>query len=374
MNQRAQSPLRVAPDETIAHKVPNEHVRLNSSIRRRTVLWIIGLALGLLISACLCLGMGPVAVAPATIVSIVTHRLGFPVEATWSDAEYSIVWNMRLPRVLLGIAVGAGLAISGAALQAMVRNILADPYILGISGGASTGAAGAILFGFASGAGQYALPLSAFIGALIASLTVFLLARANGHITSIKLLLAGIAVGYALSATTSFLIFASDNVEGSRSVMFWLLGSLALARWDAFLALVLVIVVTCGGLLLLWSRRIDAISIGDETAKALGVGPTATRIHVLVVVSLCTGAVVAAAGAIGFVGLVVPHMARRIVGASNARLLPVAALMGAVLLIWADALARILMQPRELPIGIITAMVGAPFLLLLIRRMYARYS
>ncbi len=135
---------------------------------------------------------------------------------------------------------------------------------------------------------------------------MFFLARANGHVTSIRLLLAGIAVGYALSATTSFLIFASDNAEGSRSVMFWLLGSLALARWDAFLMLVLAIALASTAFLVLWARRLDALSIGDDTARALGVPPMATRIQLLTVVSLCTGAVVAAAYAIGFVGLVVP--------------------------------------------------------------------
>ena len=347
---------------------------LPGSARRRAVLWSLGLAGLLLVSLALCVGIGPVTIPPSTVVSIIGHNLGLPLEQTWTASEESIIWEMRVPRVLLGLAVGAGLAICGAALQGMVRNILADPYILGISGGASTGAAAAILFGFAAGAGQYALPASAFLGALAASLLVFFLARANGQVTSIRLLLAGIAVGYALSATTSFLIFASDNAEGSRSVMFWLLGSLALARWDAFLMLVLAIALATTAFLVLWSRRLDALAIGDETARALGVPPVATRIQVLTAVSLCTGAVVAAAGAIGFVGLVVPHLARRLVGAAHARLIPVTAMLGAALLIWADAGARVLMQPRELPIGIITALVGAPFLLILIRRMYARMS
>lgn len=347
---------------------------LPRSARRRAVLWSLGLAGLLLVSLALCVGIGPVTIPPSTVVSIIGHNLGLPLEQTWTASEESIIWEMRVPRVLLGLAVGAGLAICGAALQGMVRNILADPYILGISGGASTGAAAAILFGFAAGAGQYALPASAFLGALAASLLVFFLARANGQVTSIRLLLAGIAVGYALSATTSFLIFASDNAEGSRSVMFWLLGSLALARWDAFLMLVLAIALATTAFLVLWSRRLDALAIGDETARALGVPPVATRIQVLTAVSLCTGAVVAAAGAIGFVGLVVPHLARRLVGAAHARLIPVTAMLGAALLIWADAGARVLMQPRELPIGIITALVGAPFLLILIRRMYARMS
>ena len=203
---------------------------------------------------------------------------------------------------------------------------------------------------------------------------MFVIARANGQVTSLRLLLAGVAVGYALSATTSFLIFASDDVEGSRTVMFWLLGSLSLARWDPFLLLVLVLVAGSAGLLMLWSRRLDVLAHGDETARSLGVRPNHARIQVLTVVSLSTGAMVAAAGAIGFVGLVVPHLGRRLVGAAHARLLPVVALLGAVLLIWADALSRVLMQPRELPIGIVTALVGAPFLLLLIRRMHSQNS
>lgn len=345
---------------------------LTGASRRRARRWTWGLILGLLVSAALCVGIGPVAVTPATVTRIIGAELGMPIAQTWSDAEAAIVWTMRAPRVLLGIAVGAALAICGAALQGMVRNILADPYILGISGGASTGAAAAILFGFAAGAGQYALPTAAFLGALTASLAVFFLARANGQVTSLRLLLAGIAVGYALSACTSFLIFASDDAEGSRTVMFWLLGTLSLARWDLFLWLCLALTITAAVLLCLWGRQLDTISIGDETARALGVSPLATRLKVLTLVSLCTGAAVSAAGAIGFVGLVVPHLGRRLVGAAHVRLIPVTALLGAILLIWADAGARVIMQPRELPIGIITALIGAPFLLLLIRRMYAR--
>lgn len=274
--------------------------------------------------------------------------------------------------MLLGLAVGAGLALCGAALQAMVRNVLADPYILGISGGASTGAAGAILFGLGAGVGEYALPLSAFLGALGASLLVFFIARAGGGITSLRLLLSGVAVGYALSAATSFLIFASDSAEGSRSVMFWLLGSLGLARWDGVLAIVLIVVAVTFGVFMLNGRLLDAIAAGDETALTLGVSPDRTRVGMLVIVALCMGSVVGASGAIGFVGLVIPHLARRLVGSMHSRMLPVAALLGAMFLIWADSLARTLMQPRELPIGILTALVGAPFLLILVRRMYAR--
>lgn len=343
--------------------------------RRRAALWTAGLGAGLLIAAVLAVGIGPVAIAPASVLRIVGHHL-LPGAGTpaWSAADEAIVWDVRVPRVLLGAAVGAGLALCGAALQALVRNVLADPYVLGISGGASTGAAGAILFGLGAGAGQYALPASAFLGALGAALLVLLIARSAGRVTSVRLLLSGVAVGYALSATTSFLIFASSSAEGSRSVMFWLLGSLGQARWDGLLAVVVAVVTGTLVSLLAWAKHLDALASGDETAHALGIAPGRTRVRLLVVVSLCTGVAVAAAGAIGFVGLVVPHLARRLVGAPHARMLPVAALLGAGFLVCADALARTVLQPRELPIGILTAIVGAPFLLVLVRRLHAGTS
>lgn len=347
-------------------------MQLTAGARRRARLWTVSLALVVAISAVLCVGIGPASVPPGTTAAVVAQQIGLIADAGATPAEMSIIANIRLPRVLLGLAVGAALAMSGAALQGMIRNMLADPYVLGISSGASTGAAGAILFGLGAGAGQYSLPVSAFLGAMGASLLVFWLGHAGGQSTSIRLLLAGIAVGYALSAVTNFLIFASDDAEGSRTVMFWLLGSLSLARWDGLLVTVVAGTAAGATILMLLSRRLDALAVGDETARALGVDPARTRLQLLAVVSVCTGVAVAGAGVIGFVGLVVPHLARRLVGTVHVRLLPVTALLGSGLLIWADSLSRVLMQPRELPIGIITALIGAPFLLLLIRRMYAR--
>lgn len=356
--------LRTAPAGMLGHA--------HRTRRLRATHWTIALAIAVVLSAVLGIGIGPVAISSETILQLLAHRaFGAPIDGS-PRSEETIIWNVRLPRVLLAIAVGAGLALCGAALQAMVRNVLADPYILGISGGASTGAAGAILFGLGAGAGQYALPGSAFLGALAASLLVFFVARTGGRMTSLRLLLSGVAVGYALSAATSFLIFASDSAEGSRSVMFWLLGSLSLARWDAVLGIALVVVFVTLAILLVNGRSLDAMTAGDETALTLGLSPDRTRVGMLVIVAVCTGSLVAAAGAIGFIGLVVPHLARRLVGSIHARMLPVAALLGALLLIWADALARTLMQPRELPIGILTAVIGAPFLLILVRRMHAR--
>lgn len=344
----------------------------HSAQRRRTALWITALTATLAVTLIVAVGLGAVPISPATVAGIIGHHLvGVPDGVTWTAPQDSIVWQVRLPRVLLGAAVGAGLAVCGVALQAMVRNMLADPYLLGVTSGASTGAAAAILFGFGAGFGENALSVSAFGGALGASFAVFLVARAGGRITSLRLLMSGVAVGYALYAATSFLIFASDSAEGARSVMFWLLGSLGLARWSVPLAVVVVVVCVTIVTMLVWSRRLDALAIGDETAHTLGVPPTRLRVQMLVVVSLCVGAVVAASGGIGFVGLVIPHVARRFVGAAHGRVIPVAALIGAIFLVWADVVARVALEPRELPIGIITALVGAPFLLLLVRRFHA---
>jgi iron complex transport system permease protein len=204
---------------------------------------------------------------------------------------------------------------------------------------------------------------------LIATGILFLLARVGGRITSIRLLLAGVTIGYVLSAATSFLIFASDAPEGARAVLFWLLGSLSLARWStAGIAAVIVIAVL--GALMLWARHFDALTIGDDTARALGVSPVRFRAQALAVVSLAVGAVVAVSGGIGFVGLIVPHIARLCVGGAHRRVYPVAALIGAILLVWADVCARTVFAPRELPLGIVTAVVGAPLLVILVRRFH----
>nr|WP_232820153.1 iron ABC transporter permease [Brachybacterium sp. YJGR34] len=340
--------------------------------RRRSRLILAGLGASLLLSVLLCLGIGPVPISPGSTLRILAEHLGAARSTPADPALDAIVWDVRVPRVLMGAAVGACLAISGAALQAIVRNLLADPYILGVSGGASTGAAAAILFGVGAVLGEYAQSVLAIVGALSAALLVVVISRANGRVTSLRLLLSGVAVGYALSATTSLLIFSSDSAEGSRSVMFWMLGSLSLARWNLFL---LIALLAAGlGTLLLTARShlLDALSGGDDLAHGLGISPDRARLGILVIVSVCTAAAVAGAGSIGFVGLVVPHLARRLVGARHHLAIPASALLGAVFLIWADVLARLAMAPRELPIGVITAAVGAPFLLVLIRRLHAR--
>ncbi|GAA1491231.1 iron ABC transporter permease [Brachybacterium sacelli] len=339
---------------------------------RRAAAVLVLLALVTALSLMICLGIGPVPIAPGATMQVIAQHLGFPVAGSADPSLDAIIWTVRLPRVLMGAAVGACLAICGAALQAMVRNMLADPYILGVSGGASTGAAAAILFGIGAALGQYAQSVLAFLGAMGAALLVFAIARTGGRVTSLRLLLSGVAVGYALTAATNLLIFSSDSAEGSRSVMFWMLGSLALAQWNAFLAIAVLAAGLGVAVMMLGARVLDALSAGDEIAHGLGISPDRARIGLLAVVSLCTAAAVAGAGSIGFVGLVIPHLARRLVGARHRVLIPASALLGALFLLWADALARVVMAPRELPIGVITAAIGAPFLLFLVRRLYAR--
>lgn len=313
---------------------------------------------------------GPVDISiPDSLRIIMYHLSGADLADGALLTQEAIVWEIRVPRVLLGVAVGAGLALAGVILQALVRNMLADPYVLGINSGASVGAAAAVLFGVGAGFGDFALQGSAFLGALAAALLVFFIARGAGRLTSTRLLMSGVAVGYALSAATSFLVFASDSAEGARSVMFWLLGSLGLAGWNVPLAVIIIVVSSIAVILMIWGRRLDALTAGDDTALTLGINPDRLRLVLLVASCLLVGVIVAMAGSIGFIGLVVPHLARRIVGGAHRAVLPVAALLGSILLVWADILARTLLAPQEIPIGIITALVGAPFLLILVHRM-----
>ncbi|WP_337059961.1 FecCD family ABC transporter permease [Kineococcus sp. G2] len=338
-----------------------------AATRRRTLV-LAALVAAAVAAALAGAAVGAAAVAPGDVLRISAHHLlGAPATPAWGPVEDAVVWQVRLPRVLLGLAVGAGLAVCGAAMQAMVRNPLADPQLLGVTSGASTGAAAAILLGAGAGWGEHALSGSAFTGALAAAVLVYAVARGAGRVTSARLLLAGVAVGYALHAATSFLVFASGSAEGARSVVFWLLGSLGLASWGAPLTAVLVVAAGTVAALTAWGPRLDALALGDETARGLGVSPAAFRTALLVAVSLCVGVLVAASGAIGFVGLVVPHLARRLVGGAHRWSVPAAALLGAAFLVAADLLARTVLAPQELPIGIVTALAGCPFLLWLVR-------
>ncbi|MGW7329159.1 FecCD family ABC transporter permease [Streptomyces sp. NPDC054840] len=280
---------------------------------------------------------------------------------------YTIVWELRFPRAVLAAVVGAGLSAIGVAVQAMVRNALADPFVLGISSGAAVGANAVLLFGAFGALGLWALSTAAFLSALLAMALVYAIARTADGLTPLRLVLTGTAMYYGFSAVTTFMVFAAERGEAARSAMMWLLGSLGGASW-ASVPIAAGAVLAGLAHLTVSARRLNALAMGDETAAALGVDAGRLRKELFLVCAAVTGAVVAVSGAIGFVGLMVPHAARMLVGADHRRLLAVAPLAGAVLLIWVDILSRVVLAPVELPVGVLTAAIGVPCFVLLMRR------
>ena len=325
-----------------------------------------GLCIVVVLAIVLAVTLGPADISPATAWRIAIHQfLPDAVSVDWPAAHERIVWHVRLPRALLAVLVGAALAVVGTVLQAMVRNPLADPTILGGTASAATGAVSVLVLGWTF-AGIYTLPVAAFAGGLIGYGLAFLLANSWGGLSPLRLVLAGIAVGFLFSAVTSMLIFISEQNQTARVALFWMLGALGGARWDQ---LGMPTILLVGGLiyLLAQARALNLLLFGDETATSMGVPPNRLRRVLFVVVALLTGASVALAGGVGFVGLVIPHAARMVVGSDHRRVLPLAALVGALFLLVSDVLARLVIQPRELPIGVITALVGAPVFALLLR-------
>ncbi len=289
------------------------------------------------------------------------------IEANWTKAQFNIIWLIRFPRVLIGVFVGAGLAVVGVTMQALVRNPLADPYILGISSGASVGAVMVLAFGAFAFAGIYAISVGAFLGAILTFLIVFLLAQSNGRLNPARLILAGVAVAYFFSGLTSFITLTSDNRELARAVLAWLLGSLAGTNWVE-LTLPTAVLFFGSVYLVLQARGLNALIVGDETAATLGVDLTRFRRSLFGVVSLVTGVMVAVSGAIGFIGLMIPHIVRLMVGTDHRRVLPVSIFVGSIFLILVDVIARTAFDPVELPVGVITSLLGGPFFLWLLHR------
>ena len=298
---------------------------------------------------------------------LLNHFFGLAPKTGWTAGEASIILNLRGPRVISGALVGAALSIAGAVLQALLRNPLADPYVLGISGGAAVGAVLAILFGLgATILGNYAVPGAAFAGALLTLLFVYFLARVQGRVPTQTMLLSGVIVSSFFSAIIMFLISATSN-EKIYNVNFWLMGSLEYLASQSLGVMFLYLLVG-GGVLFALARDLNLLALGEETASELGVEVERVKKIAFVFASLITGAVVSVSGLIGFVGLVVPHLVRMIWGPDHRFLLPASALVGAILLVVADTVARTVMAPSEIPVGVITAMGGAPFFVYLLRK------
>lgn len=307
------------------------------------------------------LGVGAVALPLSRIVSLLLH----PPTGGPDAMEATILWDLRAGRILLAAGIGAGLAVAGAALQGLFRNPLADPFVVGVSSGAALGATLAIIAGWQwETAGFGPVPLAAFLGAVLAVAVVYSIAEAGGATPIVALLLAGAALSTFLGAVVSLLLLVYD--QNLAAVFTWLLGGLAGRSWPHLWASAPYLTIGIGAVWLM-ARPLNALAFGDETARSLGLPLTWARGIIIAAASLAAAAAVAAGGTIGFVGLIAPHTARLLVGADHTRLIPASALLGALLLLLADDLARTMLAPVELPVGIVTSMLGGPFFLYLLK-------
>lgn len=327
-------------------------------------MWRVGIAIAILLASLsavglvigLSVGVGDLPIPLSTTFHAITNRLG------WTTVELdriheAVIWDYRLSRALVAAFCGAGLALSGAIMQSLLRNPLAEPYVLGISAGASTGAVAIFILGIGSGA--VSLSVGAFAGAFAAFLFVALLSNGTRGGAD-RTILAGVAASQLFNAVTSYIVTTSANAQQARDVMFWLLGSFGGVRWPELILVASVIgfgLVAC----LLSSRNLDAFAFGDEAAAALGLNVGRMRLQLFALTALMTATIVSMVGSIGFVGLVVPHAVRFFIGPLHIRLLPASAVAGAIFMVLADIASRLLIPGQTLPIGVVTALVGVPF-------------
>ena len=337
--------------------------------RRPIALAALGLV-GLVVVVVAGVAAGSVAVPPGDTLAILAHRIfGLDLGATWTQAEETIVVDLRLPRVLTAMTVGAGLAVAGATFQGVLRNPLADPYVLGTASGAALGAAVAVIVPVRTVVLEFGLlHVLAFAGALGAVFLVYRLSRVGGHGQMTSLLLTGYAVGSLLAAGLAMAMYLSGT--GLRQIFSYLLGGFEAASWIRF-ATALPLVLGASALILARARSLNGFLLGEEAAAHLGVDVRRERAILLGLASLATAAAVAVSGLIGFVGLVAPHVVRLAVGPNARLVLPLAALLGAILMVAADLTARLV---GEIPVGVVTAVIGAPFFLALLRRTRAGYE
>jgi iron complex transport system permease protein len=337
------------------------------AVRRRRIISLVGLGVALIFIIALATSIGSVPVPLGTTFSILVDKLPFiNIDQTWSNATATIVLDIRLPRIILAGLVGSALAIAGATYQGLFRNPLADPYLIGVAQGASLGAViGFILPAAWNLTGIGVIPMFAFIGAIVATIIVYLLARRGKTLPVTTLILAGVALSALLSSIVSYLIISSGNKL--HNIIFWMMGSFSSSSWSQVL-IVLPYVAIGIAVIVIFARLLNVMQLDEEQAQQLGVNVESYKLILLAAATLITAASVSFVGTIGFVGIIIPHAVRLIWGADHRYLLPLAILTGAIFMILTDLVSRTVLAPTEIPIGVITAICGAPFFLYLLRR------
>jgi len=329
------------------------------------ILLIVFLLLCLAVSVILSVTIGSTKIPFNDVYNIIIRKvLGFG-EIDTKGYLYDIVWFIRLPRVILALAVGMGLSVSGSVMQAIIKNPIADPYILGVSSGASLGATLAIMLGIGTIFGSNFIGVMGCLGAFVISILVLALSNVGSRSNSVKILLSGMALSYVCSSLSSFIVYMANDKDGMMTISYWLMGSLSAADWDTIL-IVLPLIIICSIFFFTQSRILNMMLVGDDVSLTLGTNLAPYRNLYLLISSLMIGFIVYSSGMIGFVGLIIPHIARGIVGTNHLFVIPISGLIGSILLIWADVLCRVLIPNNELPIGILISIIGAPFFIYLI--------
>ena len=332
--------------------------------------WTVLLAIVLIATIIGAIAIGSTYIEPGVVYKLLINKILNQniFTPTWNIMFDNIIWEIRLPRVLLGALCGAGLALCGVLMQCVTKNPIAEPYILGISSGASCGAVAIIVLGGMSSIGITSITSGAFIGSILSGILVFAIGTQMGRTTSTtRLVLSGMAISTIFSALTNLIIYSAKNSNQAKNALFWTIGSLGGAKWDIllipFIALVFVIIVS-----FIMSKSLDILLLGDDSAVILGINVKLVKSVILILATLLTSTLVAITGAIGFIGLVVPHVCRTIAGSDHKKLIILSALVGSIFLILSDVVARWIFPPIEIPIGIITSLVGGPLFLYLISK------
>lgn len=340
------------------------------SKKKGFLFWTLLLGIVLIITIVGAIAIGSTYIEPGVVYKVLLNKLsnGYLFVSSQNTMFESIIWEIRLPRVILGAICGAGLALCGVLMQCVTKNPIAEPYILGISSGASCGAVAVIVLGGISSLGISTITGGAFIGSMLSGVLVFAIGTQMGKTTSTtRLVLSGMAISTIFSALTNLLIYSAENSNQAKSALFWTIGSLGGAKWDVllipFIALIIVTIIA-----FIMSKSLDILLLGDDSAIILGINVKMVKSIILILATLLTSTLVAITGAIGFIGLVVPHVCRTISGSDHKKLIVLSSLVGSIFLIISDIAARGLFPPIEIPIGIITSLVGGPFFLYLISK------